>query len=212
MWIFFVALCSTLSYLSVYQPHIFSRNILPLRFAHSKLILFVITLSISIFWIGYNLPLEQNSILLLSIELILVQIACIDGYSKIIPNRLLLVLLVLLSIHLPFDSNNPDWIIISVLGISIVGIQLIVQQVLARNLVGWGDIKLLLVLTLLFQQQLILIVGASFIIAGTAALLLITMDKRYLRVTIPLSPFFVMSTLARSEIQQLTENLLLNAV
>ncbi len=187
------------SYVSVYHPHSFSKNIQPLDTTAKKVLMIAITWGFSCAWIGINYPLEQSDPIILVIELVLIQIAGIDGYSKIIPNRLLMVLFILISIRLIIDPMPSDWIIISIIGGSIISVQIIGKFFLGKYLVGWGDIKLLLILTPNYEYNVVVILFFSFILAGVVALALLLIDRKYRTCRIPLSPFFVMVIFLLSE-------------
>lgn len=199
MWILLFFFPFLISYSSVYHPHIFSKNIQPLDTTSKKVSMTAIIWGFSCVWIGINYPLVQSELILLVIELVLIQIAGIDGYSKIIPNRLLIVLLILISVRLVIEPMLSDWVIISIIGGSIISIQIIGKSLFGKCLVGWGDIKLLLVLVLLYEHKLLLIVILSFILAGLFALVLLLIDRTYRTLRLPLSPFFVMAMFLLSE-------------
>ena len=100
-------------------------------------------------------------------------IALVDGYSKIIPNRLLIGLLaasILLFLHKPEVSSLFSAVVIF-LGLS--GLNLLISKIKAVQAFGWGDVKLLTIIALALGTQTFWILGTAIILGGITGMVLL---------------------------------------
>lgn len=133
--------------------------------------------------------LEIKSLLIFSILYLLMMISVIDYYSLIIPNLLVIALLLLISTLLIIDSELI--LIHIVISISItfvlVGLQYFFKQFKNKDVLGFGDIKLIFVLSLLLNitDLMIAIWISSFIGLVTVTILNIKKLDRLKEIKIP---------------------------
>jgi len=212
MFFVFLGISTLLSYISVYQPLVLSRNITPIDHSITRVWVFTCILSLSIPWTWYGLMIAQYPSLLLFIHMVLIQIAFIDGYSKIIPNRLLLVLLILFMVDVSVGSSSVHLIFLLLFNCLLIAVQIIIKQFTTKNLMGWGDIKLLIVLSIVFQNKVLIILVGGLFLAGIYSMVLVMINSDSLKVKVPLAPFFVAIIPALSKFSMLVENLILNVV
>lgn len=126
-----------------------------------------------------------HSVSLAALFLLSLWISIIDIYDRIIPDILLLVLCFLLLILVP----TPNIVTAITIGGGIIGIKLILEFLLGRNFVGWGDIKLFaVVLFFLRIDQL----PWFFFICGV---LLLCIHQLTRLKALPLAPFVLISFL-----------------
>jgi leader peptidase (prepilin peptidase)/N-methyltransferase len=191
MFNLFLGISSLLSYISVYQPLVFSRNIIPLNHSTTRIWVFICMLTLSFSWTWYGLNIIQYLSLMLIIQLLLIQIAFIDAYSKIIPNRLLLSVLFLTLVHIVQSIETYNWVFVSIFSLGLIGVQVTIIQLLKRKVFGWGDIKLLIVLSLLYQSDVVIILLGGIFLGGLYSILLVLYSSENRKKQVPLSPFFI---------------------
>jgi len=77
---------------------------------------------------------------------------------------------------------------------------------------GWGDIKLLMIMSLIFQEGVLVILIGGEMLASIYSLVLIMKDPWSRKKKIPLAPFFALIIKLLSEISQITIILILNVI
>jgi len=212
MFFVFLGISTLLSYISVYQPLVFSGNITPIDHSTTRIWVFTCILSLSTSWTWYGLMIAQYPSLLLFIHLLLIQIAFIDGHTKIIPNRLLVLILIVFMVDVVVNSQSVDLVFLLMFNCSLLAAQVVIKQFTTKNLMGWGDIKLLMIMSLIFQEGVLIILIGGVMLAGIYSLLLIINDPENWKKQVSLGPFFVALIPTLSEILVRIEKLLLIAV
>jgi|GEM_PF-6276164 len=187
-----------LSYFSVYQPAVLSKNISPLSGQKTRHGLFLLLNAGSFFWIWNSGATQPNEWMIVSIELLLIQVAVIDTYSKIIPNRLVLLLFVLAVVQLVIHPDFSQVGSIAFICLGILGIQFSANLLLSKNMFGWGDIKLFLVLVLVYELRFLEIALFAIVTAGLFSGVLLLLDRANKDQKIPVTPFFAITILAFS--------------
>lgn len=188
---------SFLSYVSIYEPKLLSQNITPLEKRDVKKVAVIGAILGSYIWIWYSYAHLESSSLMILIQLVLIQVAVVDGYSKIIPNRLVLFLLVLSLVHV-FCIKEFEWIFVSLFWAGLISIQLLSKVGLKKTVFGWGDVKLLLVLVVILQAEVLVVFILGIVLAGIFSMGFLIKSKNGLKQQIPLSPFFVSAALLLS--------------
>lgn len=194
---------SFLSYLSIYEPQLLSQNITRIEKRDVKKVAVIGAILGSCIWIWYSFTHLESSSLMILIQLVLIQIAVVDGYSKIIPNRLVLLLLVLSLIHV-ISIKEFDWIFVSLFWAGLISIQLLSKVGLKKTVFGWGDVKLLLVIAILFQGEILEVFILGIVLAGIFSIGFLLKSKNGLKQQIPLSPFFVSAALLLSRFSNIS--------
>lgn len=124
--------------------------------------------------------LEIKSIIIFFILYILLIISVIDYYKLIIPNILTLILLGSVIVSLIVDSSQvlPRLFFSFALGSILYGISYLYEKLKNKNILGMGDIKLIFVLSLLFNS--IDVIFAIWISSLTGLLIIILQNLKNL--------------------------------
>ncbi|MCG8373401.1 MAG: prepilin peptidase [Balneolales bacterium] len=198
------------SYIVFYFPKVLSQHVTELDSVHSKTWGFVLTVIISVFWIWFSAPSTPGEYMYVGAELLLIQIAAIDSYSRIIPNRVLLLLLVLFSgivwTGLPYTNYLP----VILIATGVLAFQVVFKALFRKYPFGWGDIKLVLVLTLFYGKETLWILWLAVVLGGLFSILLIIKDRTNKEVRVPFAPFLAAGVLIRSKIEYEYVILMLN--
>jgi Flp pilus assembly protein protease CpaA len=197
--IILIGLAGLFSYLSIFHPQVFSKNIQTLHSSLIKWILFALGFIGSVIWIFYSNPQTLSNSLVLLFELIFIQIGLLDSYSKVIPNKLIVILLLLTIIAFVGDIIPvPGWQTAGVLLIIAV-LQFGVYLLKGSYAFGWGDVKLIFTLSLFYCSIIVQIVLGGIILGGMFAGGVLLIHSRHNRAKIPLAPFFLISMMVLSE-------------
>lgn len=212
MLVLSLGISTLLNYIAIYQPFVFSRNIVPISDSTTKKWAFICVLTLSFCWIYYWYSFQEIQNYNLMIYVVLIQIAMVDAYSKNIPNRLVLLLLIIVSIDVVQLIEESNWIFICLFTFSILAVQVTIKQIVKRTLLGWGDIKFLIALSIIFSNGVLAILFGGIILAGLFSIILVVLNPENRKRHLPLSPFFVAIIPVLSKISINFEKLLLNAV
>ncbi|MEG0576386.1 MAG: prepilin peptidase [Bacilli bacterium] len=150
--------------------------------------------------------LKMETFILCFISLFLIPIAAIDFKHYIIPNKILLVffpisiIVGLLHIKYPlffYYSIGPlDPIFGALIGSSILFLVALLGYVMYRKneVMGMGDVKLLIVLGMLLGfQNTLLLLGLSVVLGAIGAILLLVTGKKSKKDMIAFAPYIVVS-------------------
>ncbi|MCR9133509.1 MAG: prepilin peptidase [bacterium] len=197
------------TYFSVFQASLLSKNIKSEIELTEKVLLFIVGVGVSLFWLSLRINELNDSYFRVFIEINLIQIALIDSYSKIIPNKILLIIIIAGIIGYALQQFTLNWIKVGSLSFITLSAQLLSIQLFKKRLFGWGDIKLLLLIIALYNERVLAILILSLPCAGLFGSGLILLKKGNLKTQIPVSPFFVSVTLIFSIIGLEDKNLIL---
>lgn len=127
---------------------------------------------------------------------LLISVLTIDFKEHIIPDRLILILFeigMLFSIIEGFDSLNifVDRILGMVIGVGIFGIITLIGGLLAKKkAMGYGDVKLMAALGLIFGEiGILMIIVISFLIAALVSIVLLVAKKKKFTEYIAFGPY-----------------------
>ncbi len=121
--------------------------------------------------------------------------AWVDGYSKIIPNKLLLILFILASINLLYESEIQRVFAFLTVILASLLIYWIGKQFTSKTYIGLGDIKLVSVLALYSGWLFIPVIYLGIILAGFFTVIAWICTKFHQESKIPLIPFLFTSHL-----------------
>lgn len=122
-------------------------------------------------------------------------IALIDSYSKVIPNTLVLVLLLVSCVPL-FQNIEIDMFLASIsITLVFIGVNYLVDKLREKKAFGWGDIKLIGVMGLYLGWDIFLVVYIAIIFGGLLSILGLLLKKINNSVTIPFAIFLWVSYL-----------------
>lgn len=116
-------------------------------------------------------------------------IAWVDGYSKIIPNILLLILLILAGINLWYEPEIQKVYALLTVVLASLLIYWIGKQLTSKKIIGWGDVKLITVLALFVGWEFILVIYIGVVLGGLVAIVRVATKNLEKDSKIPLSPF-----------------------
>jgi|TARA_R110001599_G_scaffold150929_3_gene335327 Flp pilus assembly protein protease CpaA len=186
------------SLLSFYYPEILSKNITPLSKSSYKITLsFLATLG-SIVLICLIEPAGAKEWVQCFFIFLFYVIAWVDGYSKIIPNRLLLMLLILASINLWYEPEiQKVYAFLTVIFASLL-IYWIGKQFASKRIIGWGDVKLTTVLALFIGWEFILVIYMGVVLAGMMAVIGVICKRLTKSSELPLTPFLFIGLVINS--------------
>ena len=210
MFVILACYSGLITYLSVFQPEILSKNIKVLAEQRERFIIYTVCFGISLLWLTLRINENLNFVTQVLLELTLIQVALIDTYSKIIPNRLLLLVLFFGLISLSNNFIDLNWFKIGVVLFTTLSAQILSIKLLKKKLFGWGDVKLIMVITLIYEPNILGILILSFFTAGLFGGALILVNKGTLKTQIPLSPFIIATALILSLLAVTDKNLILN--
>ncbi|XWN37315.1 MAG: prepilin peptidase [Balneola sp.] len=183
------------SLLSFYYPEHLSKNITQLSKSSYKTNLsFLATLG-SVVLIYLIEPAGVKEWVHYSFIFLFYVIAWVDGYSKIIPNRLLLMLLIIGIINLWTEAEiQKIYTFIAVVLISLTAYW-IGKQFTSKRVIGWGDVKLIGVLALFLGYEVLPVIYIGIVTSGAVALIGILRKRLSKKSKFPLAPFFFMGLL-----------------
>ncbi len=154
------------SYYSFFAPKFLSKNIIELSSASQKWIASVISVIVPIgLFIQIN-PKTDFEWIEYGFMIVFYFISVIDLYAKIIPNRLVLLLLGIsvLKLALHFDLDLP--IAAGVIFILFTIANLSINKFFKKILFGWGDVKLIGVISLYLGWEVVWVIYSAIILAG----------------------------------------------
>ena len=132
---------------------------------------------------------------------LLISVLTIDFKEHIIPDRLILILFeigMLFSIIEGFDSLNifVDRILGMVIGVGIFGIITLIGGLLAKKkAMGYGDVKLMAALGLIFGEiGILMIIVISFLIAALVSIVLLVAKKKKFTEYIAFGPYIAIAS------------------
>lgn len=122
-------------------------------------------------------------------------IALIDSYSKVIPNTLVLVLLLVTGV-LIFQNIEIDMFLASIsITLVFIGVNYLVDKLREKKAFGWGDIKLIGVMGLYLGWDIFWVVYIAIILGGLLSMLGLLLKKISNSVTVPFAIFLWISYL-----------------
>lgn len=124
----------------------------------------------------------------------LLLISIIDVRSKIIPNKLIIMIIAVGVITLILDNNSS--IINALFGFIICGGMIAIISFITKGDIGMGDAKLFACIGLFFGLQTTLgIMLAATMISGLAGLTLLALGKANRKTVLPFAPFVFAATM-----------------
>lgn len=173
-----------------YYPEILSKNIIP----HSKpryKIFCSILMAAGLMVLIYMFEPEnfQDWITYLFFFLFYL-IVWVDGYAKVIPNRLLVVLVLISSVSLWIEPDIQKVYAFLFIIVFCFLVYLIGKQFTSKKYVGWGDVKLVSVIALFTGWEFIMIIYIGIVLAGVFTSVGILSKKLKRDDQVPLTPFF----------------------
>lgn len=122
-------------------------------------------------------------------------IALVDSYSKVIPNTLVLVLLLVSCVPL-FQNIEIDMLLASIsITLVFIGVNYIVDKLRGNKAFGWGDIKLIGVMGLYLGWDIFWVVYIAIILGGLLSMFGFLLKKINTSVTVPFAIFLWISYL-----------------
>lgn len=183
------------SYLSFFAPNFLSKNITELSSARKKWtasFISVIAITLLLFQSDPNSRFEWLGFGFVSVFFF---IAIIDLYTKIIPNRLVLLLLILTvtQLILHFDIER-------IVAFGLVTAVLITLNFLANNyfnklFFGWGDVKLIGVLSLSLGWEVLWVIYIAIIFGGLLSTIGVFTKKISRDSRVPFAMFLLLALL-----------------
>lgn len=180
-----------------YHKKVFCKELFTQYIPNQKLNMFlmfsIMALYVAILYL-FGLNLVTLKYLLLTP--LLISVLTIDFKEHIIPDRLILILFeigMLFSIIEGFDSLNifVDRILGMVIGVGIFGIITLIGGLLAKKkAMGYGDVKLMAALGLIFGEiGILMIIVISFLIAAVVSIVLLVAKKKKFTEYIAFGPY-----------------------
>ena len=180
-----------------YHKKVFCKELFTQYIPNQKLNMFlmfsIMALYVAILYL-FGLNLVTLKYLLLSP--LLISVLTIDFKEHIIPDRLILILFeigMLFSIIEGFDSLNifVDRILGMVIGFGIFGIITLIGGLIAKKkAMGYGDVKLMAALGLIFGEiGILMIIVISFLIAAVVSIVLLVSKKKKFTEYIAFGPY-----------------------
>ncbi len=180
------------SLLSFYYPELLSKNITPLSNTKHKQLCSVVATLGSIVLIYMIDPVGANEWVNYSFIFLFYVIAWVDGYSKIIPNKLLLILLILAGINFWYELEiQKAYAFLTVILASLV-IYWIGKKFTSKKIIGWGDVKLIVLLSLFLGLEVLIVIYIGIIISGVITLIGLLTKRLNKAFKLPLAPFLFM--------------------
>lgn len=183
------------SYFSFYNPKVLSKNIEEISSNKLKQIASLVSVtSITLLFFFFN-PKTNLEWLEYGFIIIFYFISVIDLYSKIIPNRGLIFLLV---IGIFYYFVTPDLELLLAGGslfVFLMIINFLVHKILRKVLFGWGDVKLISVLALVLGWEVLWVIYIAIIFGGVFSMVGIAFKKITSKSRIPLAFFFLIGLL-----------------
>ena len=162
-----------LSTLCFYYPKLLSKNIKE-ELSTGKRIWFTLLSLVGVVGLYVLIQPNLNSAWVQFLFAILfLYIALVDGYSTIIPNRLLIGLL---AASILLFQQKPEVLALFSAGIiflGLSGVNLLVSKIKAVQAFGWGDVKLLTIIALAVGTNAFLILAAAIMIGGITGMVLL---------------------------------------
>lgn len=183
------------SYFSFYNPKLLSKNIEEISSNKLKQIASLVSVISIILLFFYVNPKTNLDWLEYGFVLIFYFISAIDLYSKIIPNRALLLLLMLGALYHLLNFNIESlWagaILFTLFSIA----NLLINRVLGKALLGWGDVKLIGILSFYMGWEILWVIYIAIIISGLLSILGVLLKKITRKSRIPLGVFLFLGYL-----------------
>jgi Flp pilus assembly protein protease CpaA len=177
------------SYISFFNPKLFSINIIELNSSiHKWITSFVSVVVIILLLVQTDLKTNLDY-LSYSFITVFYFIAAIDLYSKIIPNRLVLLLLIIsvAKLTLNFDLNLV--IAAGAIIVLLIVVNLSINKFFKKVLFGWGDVKLIGVLGLFIGWEVFWVFYIAIILGGLLSIFGIVFKKISISSKIPIAIF-----------------------
>jgi len=183
------------SYLSFFKPALLSKNIVPLDSSILKWIASFISLVALSLLIVYVDPKTNEEWIEFSFLSVFYFIAVTDLYSKIIPNRLVLVLLGITLLQLAQQFEFEFLLAGGVIFLILTTSNLLTNKFFKKNLFGWGDVKLIAVLGLFTGWEVLWIMYIAIILGGLLSIVGLFAKKINRTTQIPLAFFLYLGVL-----------------
>ena len=180
-----------LSYFSFFFPQLLSENISTLKTEGSKWWYSTMGVVLSVFWALYSNPIEPVKWLSLIFELLFLYISFIDLYAKIIPNRLLILMGITGLVMALINGNSEFLIPLLCIGLVLISLQFILLSLLNKQAFGWGDVKLIIVLSIVLGWDIFWVVYFAVIIGGLFSIFGIASKKISISSRIPFAIFLL---------------------
>lgn len=194
--IFIVLIAAVIgSYFSLFNPSSLSKSCTELNSEKLKWLGSIFSIIISISLVLILQPITLQNWLEFFIILLIYFISLIDIYTKIIPNLMLVLLIVISLINIGINTTYELVLIGSITFILLFIINTIVNNILRKNLLGWGDVKLISIIALLVGKEIILVIYIALVIGGLLSIIGMLSKKLTRDTKIPLAIFLLIGTL-----------------
>ncbi len=181
-----------LSFVSIFRPTYLSKNITPIGSGKIKWVVAILATILNTVWVLFRSPSDDTEWLLVIFEQLFLFVAVIDTYSKIIPNKLVLGMLLVGILIVAIQSEwNKGMISCLIFGAGFI-IQIITQKFWGKTAFGWGDIKLFSVLPLIIGWDIGLVIYISLLTGGLLSIIGIASKKISKNSKIPISVFILL--------------------
>ncbi|MEQ9263617.1 MAG: prepilin peptidase [Balneolaceae bacterium] len=183
------------SYLSYFNTKLLSSNIESLASIKAKWVGSYISLAVCVLGVLIINPETVNQWVEYGFLVTLFFIACIDSYSKIIPNTLVLVLLLFSAAPL-FQEIKAEAFLASIsITLAFIALNFLVDKLRDNKAFGWGDIKLIGVMGFYHGWDIFWVVYIAIILGGLLSIVGLLLKKINTSVTIPFAIFLWISYL-----------------
>ncbi|MBO6524388.1 MAG: prepilin peptidase [Balneolaceae bacterium] len=159
------------SYFCFFNPALLSGNIVELQSTKLKWIATVFSLICSISFLFLVASENHNKWLEVSFFLVLYFISVTDLYSKIIPNKLVFLLLILSAIQLYFHFDAERIVAFGLITVLLIALNLLANKYFGKLLFGWGDVKLIGVLSLSVGWEIVWVVYIALVLGGLLSII-----------------------------------------
>jgi prepilin signal peptidase PulO-like enzyme (type II secretory pathway) len=145
-------------------------------------------------WLVLSFSISKSPYLLADLILlqVLYWVSVTDVAYRIIPNRILLLGLIGWSFILIVETAIFSWWnlgIAGIVGITFFVINMISNYITSRQGFGYGDIKLLLLISLFLGTNVLIAITLAVILGGVCSLLLLVLGKTTRKSRLPFAPF-----------------------
>lgn len=183
------------SYLSYFNTKLLSSNIESLASIKAKWVGSFISLAVCVLGVLIINPETVSQWVEYGFLVTLFFIACIDSYSKIIPNKLVLVLLLFSAAPLFHEIKTEAFLASISITLALIVLNFLVDKLRDNKAFGLGDIKLIGVMGLYLGWDVFWVVYIAIILGGLLSIVGLLLKKLNTSVTIPFAIFLWISYL-----------------
>ncbi|MFV1883200.1 MAG: prepilin peptidase [Balneola sp.] len=177
------------SYLSFFHPGLLTENIEELTSKKGKWSFSIFSVLIVNTFVLWLKPADINSWIEWGFLTILYFISVTDLYSKIIPNKLVILPLVLSVIQLSFQFNVNYIAASGLIMVVLIGLNLLTNKYFKKLIFGWGDVKLIGVLSLYSAWEVLWVIYIAILLGGLLSIIGLATKKITLGSKVPFAFF-----------------------